>query len=316
MKLAASEITRLLLAIERAADLGATGVNLTKLAHDFQLKPRQLRTALESLESLGHDDASPDELFDLELDENDHLRVHYLPGLDEPVPLRSEECAVLLMGLDLLGLDPAQERHLQGRLLARLDGSAAARILELRQRLDVAPDHPLLPKLSQAMEQEQCIEIHYDRGGGAQWRAIRPTSMIAFEGRVYVGAYCGLRQAPRVFRLDRILEVRAGHLEEVPKAYTMTEVDLRERVVRLHSAEHRQTVVLKARDRFGEWALEDRYGPEARHPSGHFTSLVYPGEALASWIVSQAGSVEVVEPSILREGVAQRARTLLEAQRD
>jgi len=316
MKVAPLETTRLLLAIERAADLGATGVNLTELAHDFQLNPTQLRRALESLETLGGEDASPDELLDLEWGDDDHLCVHYLPGLDEPVPLRSEECAVLLMGLDLLGLEPDQARRLQGRLLTRLDSRAAGRVIELRQRLDVAPDHPLLSTVTEALEQDQCLEIHYDRGGGAQWRGIRPTSILVFEGRAYIGAYCGLRKAPRVFRLDRILDLRPTDELEIPRSQGVLESDLWGRVVRLHSAEHRQTIVLRARDAFGEWALEDRYGPETRDAAGHYTSLIHPGEALAAWVVAQAGSVEVVEPAILREGVARRARSLLEAHRD
>ncbi|HBU46921.1 MAG TPA: hypothetical protein DEB46_01300 [Myxococcales bacterium] len=316
MKMAPLETTRLLLAIERAADLGATGVSLSELAHDFQLQPTQLRRALESLEALGGDDASPEELFDLEWSEEDHLRVHYLPGLDAPVPLRSEECAVLLMGLDLLGLEPDQARHLQGRLLARLDARAAGRVIELRQRLDVAPDHPLLSAVTEALEQKQCVSIHYDRGGGAAWRPVRPTSMTVFEGRVYIGAYCGLRQAPRVFRFDRILDLKPVEPFEIPTGQEISEVDLWGRVVRLHSADYRQTVVLRASDQFGEWALEDRYGGEARDSKGCYTSLVHPGEALAAWVVAQAGSVEVVEPSNLREGVARRARMLLETQSD
>ncbi|MBM65389.1 MAG: hypothetical protein CMH55_04050 [Myxococcales bacterium] len=316
MKLAPLETTRLLLAIERAADLGATGIKLSELAEEFQLNPSQLRRALETLETLGGEDASPDELLDIEWGEDDHVRVHYLPGLDEPVPLRSEECAVLLMGLDLLGLEPDQARTLQARLLARLDGRAAGRVVELRQRLDLAPDHPLLPKMNEALEQDRCLEIHYDRGGGAQWRVIRPTSMLVFEGRVYVGADCQLRQAPRVFRLDRILELRGSDDFRLQDSAPILEEDLWARVVRLHSAEHRQTVVLRARDPFGEWALEDRYGRAARDPKGHFTSLVHPGQALAAWIVAQAGSVEVVEPAILREGVARRARSLLETHCD
>ena len=64
------------------------------------------------------------------------------------------------------------------------------------------------------------------------------------------------------------------------------------------------------------WILDKVYCRALAQDPGIVIIIGVPGEALASWIVSQAGSVEVVEPSILREGVAQRARTLLEAQRD
>lgn len=307
------ETTRLLLALERAADLGEAGITVESLAQDFKLSEKSLRQALETLDGLGQAQASPDELFDLEWCDDGRLIVHFLPGLDEPVPLLREELVVLLMGLDLLGLPVDKARSLQGRLLSRLDSSTASRLLELRQRLDVAADHPQLTALTEAVDRGLSLEILYDTGRGELWRPIRPSALVSFEGRSYVGGYCGLRAAARVFRVDRILDSKPTENLAAPEDHLPTAESLRTRVARMHHADRRQLVVLRAQDRFGEWALEDRYGRHARDDQGQYSTLVHPGHALAAWIVSQAGSVEVVEPPELRDGVARRAQALLEA---
>jgi predicted DNA-binding transcriptional regulator YafY len=75
------------------------------------------------------------------------------------------------------------------------------------------PDQPLAEVVQQALVDSFALELTY-RDGQAQEteRTVEPVGLFGTNGGWYLAAWCRLRQAPRAFRLDRI--VRANLTNE------------------------------------------------------------------------------------------------------
>lgn len=65
------------------------------------------------------------------------------------------------------------------------------------------PDSGLLLELTQATALHRSVALEY-RGQETTQRTVEPYGLAGFQGHWYVVAYCRLREAVRVFRLDRI----------------------------------------------------------------------------------------------------------------
>ena len=64
-------------------------------------------------------------------------------------------------------------------------------------------DVELLLQLSQASGDSRCVRLDYQTRDSTS-RVIEPYGVVGYDGRWYVVGFCRLRQAMRVFRLDRI----------------------------------------------------------------------------------------------------------------
>ena len=306
------ETTRLFLAIERAADLGEQGVDLTELANDFGLSTQALRAFLSALDETAEAAASPDELVDWSLDEHDRLRVFYAPGLDREIPLGGDEASALMIGLDRLGLAEAHRDELQAKLLARLSAAEAERLLVIRHRLMVRSEHRWRPELDQAITQATGLRILYESASGREWRRILPSATVDYDGQLYIGAWCFERQAPRMFRGDRLFQVESWEAR-APGGISLDHEGLRKRLAKLTQGQLTERIVLRCADDDGAWMIEDYFGPDVRLHQGRLVVREFAGQALVNWIVSCTGSVVVESPAGLIERVAERARMVCAA---
>ena len=301
------ETTRLFLAVERAADLGEQGVNLTDLAHEFGLSTQALRTCLVALDDTAEATASPDELVDWSIDEEDRLRVFYAPGLDREIPLGGDEATALMIGLDRLGLAAERRDELQAKLLARLGAAEAERLLGIRHRLMIKSEHRWRPQLDEAVSQAAGLRISYESASGRQWRRIVPSATVDYDGQLYIGAWCFERQAPRMFRGDRLYQLESWEPPS-PAGASLNHEGLRMRLAELTQGQLTERIVLRCADDDGAWMIEDYFGPEVRLDKGRVVVRDFVGQALVNWIVSCTGSVLVESPAGLIERVAKRAR--------
>lgn len=72
-------------------------------------------------------------------------------------------------------------------------------------RLDTRPDASLLVRVSEAVQERRRIAIEYSsHHNEVTQRQIEPYGVVGWKGHWYVVGYCCLRQAPRLFRLDRV----------------------------------------------------------------------------------------------------------------
>jgi predicted DNA-binding transcriptional regulator YafY len=66
------------------------------------------------------------------------------------------------------------------------------------------PDSAILMRLSLAIQRGEQVQLCYQGGAAATERRINPYGVVFHWGRWYLAAWCHLRRAMRVFRLDRV----------------------------------------------------------------------------------------------------------------
>lgn len=68
---------------------------------------------------------------------------------------------------------------------------------------------PWAGRLAQAVEAQRRVQLHYaDRNGAITDREVRPLALFGPAGAEVLIAWCEQREDFRVFRLDRILDLR------------------------------------------------------------------------------------------------------------
>lgn len=68
---------------------------------------------------------------------------------------------------------------------------------------------PWARRLDRAIETQRRVQLHYqDRKGAITDRAVRPLAFFGLTGAEVLIAWCEQREDFRVFRLDRILDLR------------------------------------------------------------------------------------------------------------
>ncbi|WP_020616529.1 helix-turn-helix transcriptional regulator [Paenibacillus daejeonensis] len=102
-----------------------------------------------------------------------------------------------------------------------MSGEVRERIDRMKQRFDLRTparhaESPHLSRLLEAAIQNEVLEIRYERGASAPYRAIQPIGIYASQGLWYCPAYCYERDAIRLFRCDRMLEVRTPLVKMEP----------------------------------------------------------------------------------------------------
>jgi predicted DNA-binding transcriptional regulator YafY len=180
---------------------------------------------------------------------------YFLP----PLVFSPEEAAALMLGARLLGL------HALGRLPDDAERAIAkialvlpnksleqvARLSEIvrffvdRQGFDL--DDPRLVALQGAIIEQRAVTLTYQgaQGEGPTERTVEPHYLTYSDGAWYVSGYCRLRQAPRAFRLDRVVHYRVlmerfAPRELAPVAQTTIEVWARFRIDQVQRVRERQ----------------------------------------------------------------------------
>ncbi|NTU81419.1 MAG: YafY family transcriptional regulator [Chloroflexales bacterium] len=138
-----------------------------------------------------------------------------------PLMLSDEEALAVTLGLlaaRRLGLAVAApavegalakiERVLPPRLREQLQAVQASLVLDLA-RSEASPSSQLVVEMSGAAQAGRRVWIRYrnDRGDETE-RQIDPYGLVFRQGRWYAVGHCHLRGAQRMFRLDRVAELR------------------------------------------------------------------------------------------------------------
>lgn len=144
------------------------------------------------------------------------------PGCRLPPLLFTEEEATAvvlgLLGIPWLELDLPSAgvegalarvyRVLPMKARAHLQAIASHMILS-PQRQETRPDVSLLLGLSQAVQERRRVAITYTSyHNEVTQRQIEPYGIAGWHGHWYIVGYCCLRQAPRMFRMDRVQSVQ------------------------------------------------------------------------------------------------------------
>jgi proteasome accessory factor C len=289
-------------------------VALEELAGELGCSVEVLRTALESVIEVEDRDLTTISGVIIE----DGRLVKYLHGgygrdFRKPVWLSPVQGRAALLALDLVSkaVDPGIAGELRDKVLA-----AVGRNISRVEADKGAGDTEISEAIDRARREKRILEIRYPSGGEIRVRPVEPLLMSSIDGVWYLNTYCRSVDAPRLFRLDRILLARltGEHFEERQGLDLKT--DFEDINPRGYAA---RRAVVRFSPAVARW-MEER--PELdlieRREDGSTDYALYytdPGWA-ARRVMRYLGEAVVLEPQELRQQIQRQASALLESYGD
>ncbi len=277
------------------------------LASHFEVSVRTMYRDLEALSESGVPlIATPGKGYTL-------MDGYFLP----PLAFTSTEAALLMLGGEYVkqridrDLQQAASSALQ-KLHSVLPEDRREAVQRWRNELlfsgsASASDDPRLSELRVALQEHRVVRLRYHafRRSEAEEREVEPIRMLYFGERWHLGAYCRMRQGPRLFRLDRIDAVHV--LSE--------RFDLTERHALPAYSEEWKSAAPEVRVRFQpaveRWVRERQpftFVREERDDVGPvFVYAVRNEDDLVRWLLGWGASVSVLSPASLRARLAAEA---------
>lgn len=306
---AAAQVARLLALVPYA--LTRREVPLEEAARDLGVPPRQIVDDLQVLMFCGWPGYLPGDLIEVDLDalEGDGvIRVTNADYLSRPLRLTVQEASALIVALRTLrdSAEPAEVEVLD-RALAKLgaaaeDGAAAAGQVEVHLGAQERAVTRRRTQLASAVRDGRRVELTYyvPARDERTHRVVDPLGLVTTRGETYLDGWCHAVEDRRLFRLDRIEELRVldeaadEHPELVPR-------DLSEGLFRPSSAHARATLRLAPAAR---WVAE--YYPVISVSEDDGDALVVELEVadprwLRRLLLRLAPDVSVVEPAAYAE---------------
>lgn len=168
-------------------------------------KRKELINDIEALTMLGTPPYSPADLFDIEI-QADTITLHSEPQLSKPLSLTPKEWILLRSMID------------EDRKMANSAEFTESQVLKLTESLsavsvhfiEAGPEAEFRSKIEQALNQDRCIEIKYSNTDGPEEveRQVEPWYLLDHNRSRYLLAFDRSKQEPRVFRIDRIIQLK------------------------------------------------------------------------------------------------------------
>lgn len=289
------------------------GVPLGEVARDFGVPERQLRRDMELLWMCGLPGYGPGDLIDLAF-EGDRVRVTFTAGMVRPLRLTTDEAVALVVALrTLVELPGLAEREAVSRALAKVSaaaGHAAERVTPVA--LSVDAKEQALAVVREGLERGRALHLTYyvpTRDERTE-RTVDPLRLLLVDGRWYLEAWSREVAGVRLFRLDRVDDVRVLDEPSTPPPG----VPLRDVDAGLYQPGPGSPVVRLRLARTARWVAE-------YYPVEDVRELEDGGLAVAvrtadvAWakrlVASLGGAATVEEPAELAAAVAADARAAL-----
>lgn len=175
----------------------------------------------------------------------------------------------------------------------------------------------MLLLLNQALAMQQKVRMTYatgSRGGAESERVVCPYAVLPYVRSWQLVGYCELREAVRIFKVDRIRQ--ATLLDE--HYHVSADFDLDDYLGAGWGLMRGQTgepvdIVLRFDSEAGRWVSEERWHASQRvepQPDGSviFRLHLVPTPEFINWVLYYGSRVEVLGPAELREQVAEEHR--------
>ena len=193
-------------------------VSVEQAADQFDRSPDDIRRAIELIACAGIPGDSAaylhTDLFDIDWDlfeSEDTIRFEHTIVIDQKPRFSTRELSALIAGLQYIAAHPSYgAREDVHQLLDKLRGvgqgpSGEAMVVKARV------EHTTLNTLSSAIEHTRQVHFNYvNRLGESDSRTVDPVALEARDDNWYLRGWCHSREALRVFRLDRMSQVRLG----------------------------------------------------------------------------------------------------------
>lgn len=162
---------------------------------------------------------------------------------------------------------------------------------------------PKIELLQGAMDANFLVEFTYYGPCGKSVRIVEPYFLMFQWSSWYLWAFCYTRQEFRLFKLNRMLELRCCSAQFAPRPVPAVPMD-----PIFQKTGSLQAVVLVEPTQ--AWRLIDEFGPDSFtvEPSGklRFCFDFFDEENLVSWLFSLADQAQLLEPSAIRARVRER----------
>lgn len=189
--------------------VGNPGVKVDFLAERFAIPREQLVDDLGLLFVTGAPPYSPGDLIDVDVDEDDGVTIRMAPWFEKPVAMTRPEGLDLYFRARAAAASAQADSPLHGAV-AKLQGVLGEDVAGL-ETMPLAIPAEALDVLAEASRDHTVCEITYHAAstGERTVRRIEPEEVFLGIGAWYVDAWDQLRDEERLFRVDRISEVRA-----------------------------------------------------------------------------------------------------------
>lgn len=294
------------------------GVAAADAAADFGISEEQLRADLNLLWVCGLPGHGPGDLIDLSF-EGDTVSVIFDAGMSRPLRLSAEEALILAVALRTLAESPGlaagtgANSDAVRRALAKVEAAAGGVVDHSTLAIELDHAAKILPVLQDALARGRALELRYYTAARDEVteRIVDPLRVFTADGQSYLDAWCRSAEGLRVFRVDRIEDLRV--LEEPARA--PEDVQLRDIVEGVYqpAAEH-LLAVLRVSPSYA-W-VADYYPTEQveQVPDGLQIHLRVAEPAwVRSLVLGSGGQVEVLSPGWLADQVRDDAARALAA---
>ena len=280
-------------------------VSIAELAGTFGISEAEIEDDLAILPYCGLPPYTPDRLIDVAI-VGGHVSLRFAEYFSRPLRLTpAEGFALLAAGRGLLAVPGSEPSGPLGRALAKLETALGAEdVVGV-----VVGEPPHVEELRAAAEARQRIEIDYYSFGRdeASTRLVDPYSVANLRGQWYLAAYCHRAGDDRLFRVDRIRDLRQTDEHFEGPSTQMTPEDV------FHAGPEHTRVTLDLPES-ARWVVESYpvEGVEER-PRGRFrvTLVVAARPWLERVLLTLGPTARVVAPRSWRAAGAEAAARVL-----
>ena len=277
------------------------GVALDKIAEDFSTSKSEILADLNTLWMCGLPGYTPLELIDLSFDTG-FVSIRNAEILSNPRKLTSAEVGAIIIGLSIISDSISEGSNHTSSIKDLLSRLSTRSQLSVPEIISTGIPSETRNIIYSAMKMNQNVKISYHSYSRDEisTRDIIPLALSQEGNSEYVHSYCHTTQDFRVFRLDRILEVRKS--EKVTNASLSDDKSVED------GFELRIKVVSNARKISEIFQVKDSTN---MHAGVEFNRRAYNSEWIVRTVCSLRGSAVIVEPLDTRKMVATRAQKAL-----
>ncbi|MDR7080816.1 proteasome accessory factor C [Arthrobacter ginsengisoli] len=280
------------------------GLHISDVAANFGITRQELEADLRILICSGLPEGYPDELLDIQWDD-DHVTISEDLDLKRPVRFTVEEACALLTGLETLnGLPELAEGSALESVTLKLMAAAGAEGLKAAALSgpEVAPGNSAaLETAREAIRTGTQLRLRYfsPLRDTVSERDIDPLRLYSLDNTWYLEAYCHSAQGLRNFRLDRI-----ETLETTGRPVSETAAPGGSFPVKLFTPNDDDTVVLVELTRRGTGLADEYYAERtAELPGGGLLAEIRFGSTdwLPMFVAQHGGTARILQPPELAD---------------
>jgi len=274
------------------------GIAISELAKTFNTTVKEITDDLNTLWMCGLPGYTPLELIDLEF-ESGFVSIRNAETLAAPRALDRAEALSIYMGLDLLSAELGGSNSSLVSEITNLQEQLRSQLISAPQvQIEASLASELRALILRAIRRRGWLEITYHSAANDQVtkRQVAPYELSQSGSHEYLQGYCDNAKAVRNFRADRIVEVVEIADQIWPNSQTNANEQSIKYQVKVHAASRQVLEVL----------------PQISVGSSSATIEGFSAPWISRAILSLAGQVEAVEPSLIRAEVHARAKAALE----